>query len=81
MPKSISFTTPAALMWTFSGLMSRWMIFCVWMYSQRARHLQRDLELRLQVAGVAVLDGVAQVLAAQKLHHHEGRCCSSSPKS
>ena len=26
MPKSISFTTPAALMWTFSGLMSRWMI-------------------------------------------------------
>ncbi len=36
-----------------------------------ARHLQRRLELALQIASVAVLDGVAQILAAQEFHHHE----------
>ena len=71
MPKSISFTTPAVLMWMFSGLMSRWMIFCVWMYASARATCDGDLQLVAQVAGVAVAHGVAQILAAQELHHHE----------
>ena len=58
-------------MWTFSGLMSRWTIFCVCDVLQRPRHLQRDLELVCRSPVLPVPDGVAQILAAQKLHHHE----------
>ncbi len=36
-----------------------------------AGDLQRDLQFAAQVAGVAVLDGVAQVFTLQELHHHE----------
>ena len=72
MPKSISLTTPAWLMCMFSGLMSRWMIFCEWMYSSARATCRAIFSLLVQIAGVAVLDGVAQILAAQKLHHHEG---------
>ena len=32
-PKSISFTVPLEVTWMFSGLISRWMILCWWMYS------------------------------------------------
>ena len=39
---------------------------------QRARHLRGDLQFVAQIAGVPVAQGVAQILAAQELHHHEG---------
>jgi hypothetical protein len=38
---------------------------------QSARDLEGDFELLLQVAGVAVADGAAQVFALHELHHHE----------
>jgi len=38
---------------------------------KRPGHLQRDPKLTFQIAGLAVLDRIAQVLANQELHHDE----------
>src|ERR1051326_7004136 len=37
---------------------------------QRVSYLKGDPDLAFQIAGMAILDGVPQVLADQKFHHH-----------